>query len=200
MYTFRELQKASRLDIDGKQIKVAVLGNCATQFFAEAVEGYGKLSDLNLNVFDADYNQIDELLLDPSSEVYKFEPDEILLWLCTEKLYEEFLDQESARRRDFADTYIQKIEHYWDLIGRNSKARIMQMNFPEIDDKALGQYSCKTESAFIFQIRKLNYLLQTFAAKTAGCIRLMHLRFRRIWEGMFFSVLPYITMQRCLSP
>ena len=125
------------------------------------------MSGLNLNVYDADYNQIDELLLDPSSEVYKFEADEILLWLCTEKIYEEFLDQESALRYDFADTYMQKIEHYWELIGRNSKARIMQMNFPEIDDKAVGQYSCKTELAFIFQIRKLNYLLQTFAAKNS---------------------------------
>ncbi len=167
MYTFRDLQKACKKSVGGTEIRLAILGNCATQFFAEAVEGYGKLSDLNLNVFDADYNQIDELLLDPSSEVYKFEPDEILLWLCTEKLYEEFLDQESARRRDFADTYMQKIEHYWDLIGRNSKARIMQMNFPEIDDKALGQYSCKMDSTFIFQIRKLNYLLQEFATKNS---------------------------------
>ena len=32
MYKFRELQKAARKEIAGKEIRVAVLGNCATQF------------------------------------------------------------------------------------------------------------------------------------------------------------------------
>ena len=39
------------------------------------------------------------------------------------------------------------------------------MNFTEIDDKVLGQYSCKVESTFAYQIRKLNYLLQEAALK-----------------------------------
>ena len=43
--------------------------------------------------------------------------------------------------------------------------RILQPNFTEIDDKALGQYSSKVEAAFIYQIRKLNFLLQESMAK-----------------------------------
>ena len=70
MYSFRELQKACRLEIEGPEEKVAILGNCATQFFAAAVEGLGKLNGLNLSVYDADYNQIDSELLDPASGVY----------------------------------------------------------------------------------------------------------------------------------
>lgn len=79
MYTFRELQKASRLDIDGKQIKVAVLGNCATQFFSSAIQGYARRSGLNALVYDADYDQIDAQLLDHDSEVYAFGPDSIVI-------------------------------------------------------------------------------------------------------------------------
>lgn len=33
MYTFRELQKAAKKKVDGKEVRIAVLGNCATQFF-----------------------------------------------------------------------------------------------------------------------------------------------------------------------
>ena len=160
MYSFRELQKARKLKIDGKEYRLAILGNCATQFFSEAIEGYGKLSEINLSVFDADYNQIDAQLLNPSAEAYSYNPDVILLWLSTEKLYEEYLDEELFVRRSFADNYIAKIEKYWGLIIQNSNARIIQMNFAEIDDKALGQYSCKVDSSFAYQIRKLNYLLQ----------------------------------------
>lgn len=118
-----------------------------------------------MNVLDADYNQIDAQLLDPSSEVYSFVPDEILLWLGTEKLYEEFLDLDMFSRSMFADTYIEKIERYWELISNHSNARIMQMNFTEVDDKILVAYSCKIKTTFAFQIRKLNYLVQESAAK-----------------------------------
>ena len=52
MYSFRELQKARSINIDGKETRLAVLGNCATQFFSEALEGFGKLTGLNLGADD----------------------------------------------------------------------------------------------------------------------------------------------------
>lgn len=165
MYSFRELQKACKLNVKGRKIRLAVLGNCSTQFFSDAIEGYGKLSGLNLNVYDAVYNQIDAQLLDSSSELNSFRPDNILLWLSSAKLYEEFLDSESGQRRGFAELYIRKIEHYWELITKKFRARIIQMNFTEIDDQVLGQYSCKVETTFIYQIRKLNFMLQESMAE-----------------------------------
>lgn len=160
MYSFQELKKTSKLDVIGKEHRLAVLGNCATQFFSAAVQGYGRKLGLNLNVFDGDYNQMDAQLLDPGSEVFAFSPDEILLWIATDKVYEEFLDERTEERVTFATRYLEKIRHYWDLIAKNGHSRVLQMNFTEIDDKALGNYSCKTELSFIYQLRKLNYLLQ----------------------------------------
>ncbi len=160
MYTFKELKKASKLEIDGRKNKIAVLGNSATQFFALSIAGYAKLEGINLEVFDADYNQIDAQLVDKGSETYRFEPDEILLWLSTEKLYEDYLDLSYSLKKEFADSVIQKLRNYWDLIRKNSKARIIQPNFTEIDDKVLGSYSIKNENTFSYQIRKLNYLLE----------------------------------------
>ncbi len=163
MYTFRELQKAAKNKSEVKELRLAVLGNCSTQFFSEAIEGYGRLTGLDISVFDADYNQIEEQLLDPKSEVYDFRPKQILIWLCTEKLYEEYLDMSFSMRNSFADRYIKKIEHYWMLVEKVSDARIIQLNFTEIDDKPIGQLSCKVDATFVYQIRKLNYLLQDMA-------------------------------------
>ena len=86
MYSFRNLQKARKKNIGGREIRLAVLGNCATQLLSQAVEGYAKLSNLNMRVYDSDYGQLNEQLLDPSSEVYSFNAGIILLWLCTEKI------------------------------------------------------------------------------------------------------------------
>ena len=54
MYSFRELQKAKKKIVEGKEIRLAVLGNCASQFLSDAIEGYGKLEGLNISVYDAD--------------------------------------------------------------------------------------------------------------------------------------------------
>ena len=159
MYPFKELRKHSRTTIDGTPRRLAILGNVSTQFLAVAIRGYTAIENLPLTVYDADYNQIEAQLLDPTSEVYNFEPDSILLWLGTDKLYEDFLDLPLEARSGFASSIMQKITMYWDLIAQHSKANILQMNFTEIDDKALGNYSCKADSAFVYQIRKLNFML-----------------------------------------
>lgn len=160
MESFRELKKATKLNIEGKETRLVVLGNVATQFMSAAICGSAKLEGINLQVTDIDYNQIDAQLLDGDSETYKAVPHYVLLWLASEKLYEEFLDLPMEQRSVFADTYMAKIEQWWSLIESHSEAKIIQPNFVEIDDKALGQYSAKVSDTFIYQLRKLNFLLQ----------------------------------------
>lgn len=168
MYSFKELRKASKLSVSGKEIRVAILGNCATQFFATSLLGCAKLSSLNISVFDADYNQVDAQLIDSSSEVYQSQPDVIILWLATEKLYEDFLDLSLSEREDFADSYISKIENYWELVRKNTNAKVIQFNFSEFNDYVLGQYSSKVKSTFTYQLRKLNYLLEEAMNRNAN--------------------------------
>jgi len=160
MYSFKELKKLAKTDIDGKEYKVAVLGNVATQFFSLGIKGYLKAEGINASVLDTDYNQIDSQLLDTSSETYEMNPDVIILYIATDKIYEEFLDLNIALRDSFAEEYAKKIVNYWNLISKNCSAKIIQTNFTEIDDRAFGNYSSKVEDAFIYQIRKLNFLLQ----------------------------------------
>lgn len=165
MYSFKELRNATKMKMDGKEMRLAVLGNCSTQFLSTAILGYSKLSELNVNVYDADFNQIEAQLLDKTSEVYSFNPDYILIWLATERLYEDFLNMPLSERINFAEGIIERLQLYWKLVRKNSSAKVLQVNFTEIDDKVLGQFSAKVDSTFIFQIRKLNWLLQEAMSK-----------------------------------
>ena len=159
MYSFNELRKVSKTQVEGKEIKVAVLGNASTQFFSKSLEGFCKLNNLNAIIFDADYNQIDLQLFDNNSETYHFQPDYILIWMASEMLYEEFLNTGVEEKPLFAEKCLSKIKSYWGFIKENTNAKIIQFNFSEIDDRALGNYSAKVEETFIYQLRKLNYLL-----------------------------------------
>lgn len=163
--SFLDLRKGQKLKIDAPKVKLAVLGNAATQLLTAAIEGNAKLEGINLEVFDADYNQIALQLMDPESETYAFQLDFVLLYESTNKLYEEFLDEDNVEKRNFADRVMERITGFWDLVSQNTSAKILQCNFTEISDRAFGSYSCKTDMSFIFQIRKLNYLLQQAIAE-----------------------------------
>lgn len=165
MYSFIELRSGLKKNIEEPPVKLAILGNVATQLLATAIEGNAKLEGINLEVFDADYNQTTFQLMDPQSETYAFRPDFILLYEATDKLYEEFLDEDSIGKRNFADRLMERIVGFWSMASQNTNAKILQCNFTEIGDRAFGSYSCKTDVSFTFQIRKLNFLLQQAMAE-----------------------------------
>lgn len=158
--TFQQLKKLSKTDASAlPQYSLAVLGDCATQHLATALRGYGVSVGIRLNVFDADYDQIDAQVMAPDSELYRFVPQGVLLQMCTEKLQEAFYDRPPEARASFAEDTYARIRQIWSRIGSRIPATVLQCNFPLIDDGVFGQFGNKTEQSFLFQQRKLNYLL-----------------------------------------
>lgn len=162
MYTLNELIKASRAVSDGMTVRLAVLGNCSTQFITKAVRGCGIKRGINILTFESDYNQITEQIIDKKSELYSFEPDIVMIYMCSEKLYEEFCSDPEPE--SFAEKQLGLIRSCHKLIADRTSARVLQFNFAEINDGVFGNYGAKVRSSFIFQIRKLNYLLQELMA------------------------------------
>ncbi len=157
---FKQLKKNAKQDLSHlPQYKLAILGNCATQHIATALKGYGYHVGLGLNIFDADYNQIDAQTMDPGSELYTFAPDGVLIYMCTEKLYEQFCGTPVSTRAAFAEDIYNYILNCWNQISANIQTTILQFNFVMLDDSSFGNYANKTEASFVFQLRKLNFLL-----------------------------------------
>ncbi len=158
--TFKQLKKLAKTDISQlPQYRLAIMGDCATQHLATALRGYSAYAGLGLNVLDTDYNQIDAQVMDPGSAIYKFAPNAVLIQMCTEKLYEAFCAASPERRAGFADTMYGRIRSIWQQMNINGTSTILQCNFPVIDDGVFGQYGNKTIDSFLFQQRKLNFLL-----------------------------------------
>lgn len=152
----------------------ALLGDCATQLLATAIRGYALEMNLPLRVFEADYDQIDAQLMDTGSEFYAFAPETVLLYRCTEKLYERFVRTPLDARAAFAETEIEKIRAEWARVQHGTKADILFFAFLPTDDGVFGSYALREGSAFPYQLLKLNYLLAE-AAREAGNVRLIDL-------------------------
>ena len=158
--TFKQLKKLSKGDSSQfPQYKLAVMGDCATQHLATALRGYGGYMGLGLSVLDTDYNQIDAQVMDPGSELYRFAPNAVLIQMCTEKLYEAFCAAPLNCRSSFAEDTYARIVRIWEQMNTNIAATILQCNFPLMDDGVFGQFGSKTADSFLFQQRKLNFLL-----------------------------------------
>lgn len=166
MYTFDQLKAFCKQDASAlKTLKLSLLGDCSTQHLAKALKGTGYAHGYNLDIFDADYNQISAQILDPTSELYRHAPDFVLLFMCTEKLYDAWCDTPDESRESFADGVISQITSYWQAIQSHVKTRIIQYDFVEHDDAVFGSFGMRNMHSFRYQLKKINLLLGDAAAE-----------------------------------
>jgi FkbH-like protein len=164
MSTFSQLKKNLKNDFGGlKSIKLAILGDSATQFLAVAIRGTGYLEKLNIETWEADFNQIERQVFDTSSELYEFKPDIVLIFFSTHKLLAKYNKLKPADYLNLATNHLDQVERIYQTISSNLSAKIIYYNHPEINDAVFGSFANKTEASFLFQLRKINFRLMEFA-------------------------------------
>jgi len=199
--TFNELKKNLKKDFAGfKQLKLAILGDSATQFLAQAIRGAGYNQQLDINVYDADYNQVDQQILDASSGLHTFQPDIILMFEAGHKLLQKFNKTEAGIRAAFAENQINRIRHLVDTVQNNLITKAIYFNYAEEDDHVFGNFANKVPASFIFQQRKLNYLLADYATtNTSLHICDMVSIQNKMGRELLFSPAIYTTSEMVLS-
>ena len=168
MQSFKQLRKyCKEKELVATAPRLALVGDTATQFLATALRGEAIFRGFDLNLFEAEYNQVERQFLDPSSELYAFDAEYIVLFQSTHKLgeYHSMLaDSEQVmvadKRLDFIASVCQN--------PRLSGKKIICMNYPEIEDTVFGSYANQVESSFTYQVRKLNYGLMQLACQNAN--------------------------------
>ncbi len=202
MKTFNEIKRNIKKDYTSfVKEDIAILSNSATQLLNIGIRGLAFDYNIDLNIYEADYNQVEYEVFNEGSELYRKEPKYILLYLSTNKLMEKFYSFPAQERREFAFKYLTYIEDLVSTINTKLKnSIILCCNFPEIDDTIYGNQASKTEDSFLYQCRKLNYLL------SEKSVQLNHLLFvdlvglqNRFGVGHLFNNNIYITTDIVLS-
>ena len=168
MIAFKELKRNLKKDIsDYPTIKVALVGDTATQFLAMAIKGMGVERGYGINLFEAEYNQVERQFLDPTSELYEFDADFLVLFQSTHKLGEKHSLGTLEQQKTLADGRIDFVRSIVENSALATK-KIIYFNYPEIEDTVFGSYANKVESSFTYQVRKLNYELMRLAEQYAN--------------------------------
>ena len=201
MKDFLQLKKNLKKDFSHlKAIKVAVLGDSATQFLTQSIRGLGYDNQFDLQIWEADFNQVERQILDPTSELYEFAPEIVIIFQSSHKLLGKFNTSKPEYQSLLASNEIAAIEKLHEVVANKSNAKIIYYNYTEIDDSVFGNYSGKTERSFLFQLRKLNYELMVFASKNSSFyICDISTIQNQIGKSNFFQTSVYINTEMVLS-
>ena len=142
--------------------RMALVGDTATQFLAIALRGEAISRGYDLDLFEAEYNQVERQFLDPTSELYSFDAQYIVLFQSTHKLGEYHSQLSETEQIQLADNRLAFIASVCNNPQLDGK-KIICMNYPEIEDTVFGSYANQVESSLTWQVRKLNYGLMQLA-------------------------------------
>tara|TARA_B110000027_G_C16119081_1_gene301787 strand:+ start:1668 stop:3398 length:1731 start_codon:yes stop_codon:yes gene_type:complete len=195
--TLKELKKNLKKDKSSfPVIKVALLGDNPTQFLSIALKGIGIENEYNIELFEADYNQVERQFLDKSSELYSFNADYVIVFQSTHKLLSTYNKKSVESQSHISDERLEFVK----LMCNSINARLIYFNYPEIEDNIFGSYANKVESSFTYQVRKLNYELMNLAQQNSSLficdIAALQNKFGR---NMMFDSSVYVTSDMILS-
>ena len=157
--TLQELKRNLKKDNSMlPHVKVALAGDTATQLLATAIRGMGVERGYNIDLFEAEYSQVEQQLLSPDSELHQYDADFIVIFQSTHKLGEHHSQLKPEQQASLADERLGFVASVCENPAIAGK-KIIYFNYPEIGDTVFGSYANKVDSSFTFQVRKLNYEL-----------------------------------------
>jgi FkbH-like protein len=201
MKDFFQLKKNLKKDFsDLTPVKVGVLGDTSTQFLVQALRGLGFDIGFDLQIWEADYNQVERQISDPSSDLYKFKPGIVIIFQSSHKFLGKYNKLDKDQQSQLASTELEYVENIYTTLTGNLDTKVIYYNYTEIDDAVFGNYASKTESSFLFQLRKLNFELMNFASKNAGfyLCDISGIQ-NRLGKVLFFQPSVYINSEMVLS-
>ena len=200
MKTFQELKKITKhMPADLPAIKIALTGDTATQFLATAIRGTGAERGYQIDLFEAEYNQVERQFLDPSSELYQTDADFIVLFQSTHKLGEKHSLLSPSQQESLAEERLAFVASVCENPMLASK-KIICLNYPEIEDTVFGSYATKVTSSFTYQVRKLNMGLMDLSQRYANLFicDIAGLQ-NKLGRDMMFAPNVYVSTEMVLS-
>jgi FkbH-like protein len=192
------IRKTRKLDTKATDnTKVAVLGHYATQYFCKALVANGKLNNTAIDLYEADFDQIDLEALDPNSSLYHHDANYTILLYDSKILQLNFLKLSIKEKNNFAQDFITQFSHTVDNVFTNSKSKVITFNLAPIKDDILNLLSFKKEHSFAYQLQLINIELTklSFSQDSLFVLDASALFFKHGMDNVYSSKLYVTTSQ-----
>ncbi len=166
MVTFRQLRQNLKQDTSNLPcMKAALVGDTSTQFLGIALKGMAIQKNMCLDLYEADYNQIEQQLLSQNSQLLSTSPRYVIVFQSLQKLWEQYASVDDGSQ---ILLFEQRIAFVAQICESLPHINLVYFNYPELPDGVFGNYASKVPRSFSFQVKKLNYELMLLAQQKAN--------------------------------
>jgi FkbH-like protein len=179
---YAELERAGRkADLQGlPAIRVALLSDAATQLLVPVLRELFRRAGFAAEIYEAPFAAIELEVLNPSSALYAFKADVVVLLNSTQALRAAFFQRES--NSNFVEEVANRITGIWDAIRANTNSLIIQSNYVMPYERLFGNYDLKHATSWSSSVAEINRRIM-LAARECNNILLNDIDGLASWIG-----------------
>jgi FkbH-like protein len=179
-------------------IRLAILGDAATQHYNQALSAALKIRGFWPEVYEAEFDMLHHEIRDGGSALYEHRPDFILLFTVTQALWSRFA--QSGDKKAFAEQTVSELAELWGEIRKRSSAVILQHNFVVPLNRPFGNSTSALSETFASAVAHINAWLATRASENG--IKLVDTEFQAAYFGkrQWFDERLWCQARQALSP
>lgn len=179
-------------------VRLAVLGDAATQHYCQALEATLKLRGWWPETYEAEFDTIRQEVLDPGSRLYAHAPRFVVLFTCVQALA--YRLGATPARASFIDDYIDELLDLWRHLNERLAATVIQHNFAAPVDRPYGNQTLTVSATLAGSVARINARLSEEVARHR--VRLVDTEFHSAYVGKqhWFDERLWCHAKQALSP
>jgi FkbH-like protein len=140
--------------------RIAVLGSMTTRQLVDLLDLYLQSGRIAAEFYESDFGTLHQEFLDPTSGLYQFRPDFVLIVTSWRDLKErpEFNDAQEAVRRK-VDSEIARWTSLWSIARKELRCQVIQSNFATPPWRVMGNLEARHPASFSRFISLVNHVL-----------------------------------------
>lgn len=159
------INKASELNNQSfdKKIRIAFLGSFTLNGLAETIQVKCAEKKINCTTYVGNYNQYNQEILNPQSNLYKFSPEILFLLIDTRTLLQDLFHHphsiSAEERRKLVDEKTNEVLDLAKRFSQTTKSKLVLANFSIPTFSSYGIFENKTDFGFHRMLNEINNIL-----------------------------------------
>lgn len=144
------------------RLRVALLADTSSQVLAKALRGVAHSKGFAIDLFEADFDQIELQVFNPNSELRASAPETVIIYFAAERLADSFHAIPTDARQELANSFVARISRLRDAL-LESGCQIIVFNLANPGDAVFGNFTNRVRAGLTWQIRSANLELMRLA-------------------------------------
>ncbi len=153
-----------------KKIRVGILSSFTINGLKETMQVKSADKNIDCITYVGGYNQYNQEIINPESNLYKFSPDITFLIIDTRNILGDFFhfpyNVSISERKNFVEKKLKELQTLIDIFTSNTKSKLVIANFNIPTYSPYGIFETKTEYGFHQMVEDLNRRLSNNVTKS----------------------------------